>query len=73
MDTVRAPSDPVLSDRATAVAHAWLREPIYQELRLLAAGRRLHTDAYVADIVTAAVLLGRTDELIEEAKRSILA
>jgi hypothetical protein len=71
MDAIATRESPKTSAPATAVAHAWLRYPIYQELRLLAAGRRLHVDAYVADIVTAAVLLGLTDELIERAKRSL--
>lgn len=60
---------PQLSPRATAVAHAWLREPLFAELRAQAARRRLHVDELTAQIVTAAIVLGMVDELLDQADR----
>jgi hypothetical protein len=70
MDAVCA-DEPRLSGPKTAVAHAWMREPIYRELEANAVRRRTHTDALAAQIITAAVLLGCVDELIDKAIASL--
>lgn len=73
MDAIATRETVKTSAPATAVAHAWLREALYHELSMLAAQRRLHVDAYTADIVTSVLLLGVADELIERAKSSFLS
>jgi predicted metallo-beta-lactamase superfamily hydrolase len=57
--------------RATSVAHAWLREPIYRELESEALRQRLHPDALTAQIVTAAIVLGLVDELLTKARAEL--
>ena len=68
MNAVSSPEAPLTSTRATAVAHAWLREPLYEELRFQANRRREHIDAFTAKIVTAAILLGVADEIVAKAE-----
>lgn len=58
-----------VSPRATCVAHAWLRQPIYDELKFAASRRREHPDILAAKLVTAVLLLGVADELIEKAEK----
>jgi hypothetical protein len=70
MDAI-ADLEPKLSGPKTAVAHAWMREPIYRELEANAIRRRGHPDALAAQIITAAVLLGVVDELIDRAIASL--
>lgn len=69
MDALCAPAERPATPRATAVAHAWLREPVYRELESEAARRREHADAVAAKIITAAIILGAVDELIERAEK----
>lgn len=70
MASNRAPSDPVsISGRTTHVAHAWLHQGIYDELVAKARERRNHPDALAAQIVTAALVLGLTDDLLADAAR----
>lgn len=67
MDAICASIEPRVSGPATAVAHAWLREPLYRELEAHAVRRRMHVDALAAQVITAALLLGSVDQLIEDA------
>lgn len=69
MDAIDATTDRPPSPRATAVAHAWLREILYQELELQAARRREHVDALAAKLLTAAIVLGQVDRLIADAEK----
>lgn len=64
-----APAAQHYPPRATAVAHAWLREPLYRELEAEAARRREHVDTMAAKIITAAILLGLVDTLIDDAEK----
>ncbi len=57
--------------RATSVAHAWLREPIFRELESEAVRHRLHPDALTAQIITAAIVLGFVDELLAKARAEL--
>jgi hypothetical protein len=57
------------SERATEVAHAWLREPLYRELVSESIRRREHVDALAAKIIIAAVILGLVDVLIDDAEK----
>lgn len=62
---------PRISARATAVAHCWIREPVHQELQYQARLRREHHDALAAKIVTAVLVLGLADELIQKADAAL--
>jgi hypothetical protein len=62
----------VLSAPATSVAHAWVSADIYSELEYQARLKRLHPDQLTARILTAVLVLGRGDELLEQA-RALLA
>lgn len=66
-----ATAAPIYPERATDVAHAWVRKAVYDELLLEADRRRTHPDALAALILTAALLLGRVDELIEDAETTL--
>lgn len=68
MNAVSSPEAPLTSNRATAVAHAWLREPVYHELQFQADRRREHVDAFAAKLITAAILLGIGDEIVAKAE-----
>lgn len=69
MDAHCSQSVPQTSSRATAVAHAWLRQPVHDELVYQAHQRRDHTDALAARILTAVLVLGLADELLDKAAR----
>jgi hypothetical protein len=62
---LHAPGEP--SSKATCVAHCWVRRPIYDELQHQAGQRREHPDAFAAKLLTAVLVLGAADELIEKA------
>lgn len=55
--------------RATDVAHAWLRSPLYRELEHEAQRRGAHVDTLTAEIITSAIVLGCVDQLLEQAKK----
>lgn len=57
------------SPRATCVAHAWLREPLYRELEAEAMRRHDHVDALAGKILTAAIILGLVDTLLVDAEK----
>lgn len=57
--------------RATDVAHAWLRSPIYRELESESQRQRLHPDQLTAQIITAAIVLGLVDELLTKARSEL--
>jgi hypothetical protein len=57
--------------RATSVAHAWLRAPIFRELESESLRHRLHPDALTAQIITAAIVLGVVDELLTKARSEL--
>ena len=59
------------STRATAVAHCWVREIVYQELQFQSGRRREHPDAFAAKLLTAALVLGVADELIDKAEAEL--
>lgn len=71
MDAIATREMPRTSPPATEVAHAWIRAPIYHELAFIADRKRIHVDAYTAQILTAVVLLGLADELIDRAVASL--
>jgi hypothetical protein len=68
MDAIAASADREASPRATAVAHAWIREALYRELESEAIRRRDHVDALTAKIITAAIILGMVDTLLDDAE-----
>lgn len=57
--------------KATAVAHCWVREVVYQELTFQSGRRREHPDAFAAKLLTAALLLGVADDLIDKAEAEL--
>ncbi len=67
-----APAADHYPPRATSVAHAWLREPLYRELQAEAIRRGEHVDALAAKILTSAILLGAVDELVDQAQASLV-
>ena len=69
MDAIVAPAAPEPTPRATAVAHAWLRAPLYRELEAEAIRRRSHVDALAGQILTAAIVLGLVDELLADVEK----
>ena len=69
MDAIAAPAGPRLTPRATEVAHAWLREPLYRELQSEAARHRLHVDDLAGRVLTAAIILGQVDQLLVDAEK----
>lgn len=71
MEAGFAIADPVYTERATDVAHAWVRKAVYDELLLEADRRRVHPDQLAALILTAALVLGRVDELIEDCESTL--
>lgn len=62
---------PGVSRRATAVAHCWVLGPVHQELLYQAQCRREHQDALAAKILTAVLVLGIADELIQKADAAL--
>lgn len=59
------------SSRVSEVAHAWISRPIYDELQFQARSRLEHADRLAAKILTAVLVLGIADELIEKAEREL--
>lgn len=58
----------VFTEPATAVAHAWVRADVYSELVYQAKLARLHPDRLTAQLLTAVLLLGEADSLLERAR-----
>lgn len=71
MAIAAAAAEPYYPPRATEVAHAWLRTPLYRELQSEALRRGEHVDVLTAKVVTAAIVLGAIDELLAGAERLV--
>lgn len=71
MEIAAARSEREVTERATDVAHAWLRRSIYRELEAHAVRKRVHPDFLAAQIITAVLVLGDVDELIDRAVASL--
>lgn len=66
----QASAEPKLSPRATDVAHAWLRAPVYAELTSEAMRRRQHPDALTAAIVDRVIRAGLVDVILDDPRFS---
>lgn len=71
MSAVSSPICREPSSKATAVAHCWVRQPIYDEILFQSGRRREHPDAFAAKLLTAALVLGVADDLIEKAEAEL--
>jgi hypothetical protein len=66
----QASPDTQPSPRATSVAHAWLRGPVYAELTSEAMRRRRHPDALTAEIIDRVIRAGLVDALLDDPRFS---
>lgn len=64
-------SSVAVSPRASEVAHAWLRAPLYIELQAEALRRGLHVDVLTAHILASVIILGVIDDVLADARRVV--